>query len=483
MRNQFKYVVNSDIVFKFRVLPTLVLLIAMSSCKKLVDVNPPITSITGASVYTTDANSISAVTGIYSGMMNTGIAGGMVSMSLYPGLSADEFSVYGSNATYGPFYTNNLNSSVTGNNIFWDVIYPMIYTINSVISGVGSSNSLTPAIKQQLLGETTFMRAFCYFYLTNLYGDVPLVTGTDYTSNARLARTPQAQVFQQIITDLKTADSLLARNYVDGTLLLSTAERVRPTKWAAAALLARAYLYTGDWADAEIQADSVIANSALYKLGTLSNAFKRDSSEAIWQLQPVALVGQNTPDALLFILPATGPSVTSFPIYLNNDLVNSFEPGDKRRLNWVDSVVVGGIKYFYAYKYKVNTNTNPVSEYEMVLRLGEVYLIRAEARAQENNLSGASDDLDLIRFRAGLGATTATTKDSLLSAIYHERRVELFSEWGHRWFDLRRTGMIDAVMDTAAAKKGGTWASYKGLYPIPISEITLDPNVVQNSGY
>src|ERR1700710_1162941 len=89
------------------------ILFTQPSCKKLVDVSPPVTSITGASVYTTDANAIAVLTGIYGGMLSGGsLSAGLISMSLYPGLSADELSVYGtSNVNYSPYYTNNLSSS------------------------------------------------------------------------------------------------------------------------------------------------------------------------------------------------------------------------------------------------------------------------------------------------------------------------------------------------------------------------------------
>ena len=118
-----------------------------------------------------------------------------------------------------------------------------------------------------------------------------------------------------------------------------------------------------------------------------------------------------------------------------------------------------------------------------MFRLAEQYLIRAEARAQQNNISGAQADLNAIRTRAGLANVTATTQTGLVTAIYHERQIELFTEFGHRWFDLKRTGQLDAVMGIAAPQKGGTWASYKALIPIPASEISINPHLTQNPGY
>jgi hypothetical protein len=147
---------------------------------------------------------------------------------------------------------------------------------------------------------------------------------------------------------------------------------------------------------------------------------------------------------------------------------------------------VGGIAttYYYPYKYKVNTPGAPVTEYEMVLRLGEQYLIRAEAEANNSDTNDAVNDLNVIRKRAGLANYAgATDKSSLLTAILHERQVELFSEWGHRWLDLKRTSVVDVVMPIATPQKGGTWQSSKQLYPLPQADLQDDPNLVQNPGY
>jgi starch-binding outer membrane protein, SusD/RagB family len=402
-------------------------------------------------------------------------------LSLFPGLSADELSLFGTSTPYLFYYQNALTNYNDGSE-YWSSFYPAIYIINSAIAGLATATDLTPAVQKQLQGEVRFMRAFCYFYLTNLYGDMPLVTGTDYSTNRLLPRSPQAQIWEQIIADLKQAESLLNSNYLDGTLLNTTSERVRPTSWAASSLLARAYLYQGKWDSAVTEANKVITQSTLYSLDSLNGVFLRNSGEAIWQLQPVNF-GQNTSDAVLFILPSSGPDGYGYPVYLNPDLVNSFESGDLRRTNWVDSVVVGSTIYYYPFKYKVNSFDAPTTEYTMMLRLGEQYLIRAEAEANLGDIADAQMDLNAIRSRAGLSATSAVTAGDLQKAILNERRVELFTEWGHRWLDLKRTGAVDSVMNTSTPKKGGTWLDYKQWYPIPITELQEDPNLVQNSGY
>ncbi len=462
----------------------------VAGCKKLVEVNPPVTSVTGASVYSSDATAIAAVTGIYtqiSGAIYS--SGGFPSLSLLGGLSADELSLYSgvTNARQIAYYTNSLSAIAGTGSEFW--FYSYIFTCNSAIDGLTHTNVLTPAINQQLLGEAKFMRALVYFYLVNLYGDVPMPLTTDYKANSSLPRTLKAQVYQQVIADLKDAQNLLSTNYLDGTLLNVTTERVRPTKWAATALLGRVYLYSGDWPDAEAQATALINNSSVYGLNSLNNVFLKNSTEAIWQLQPVTSGNvTNTQDAKVFILPSTGPNGTNGgnPVYLSDTLLNSFEPGDQRRANWVGSVKVSGTTYYFPYKYKVNTVNAPVTEYLAVLRLGEQYLIRAEARAQQGNGAGALQDLDTIRHRASLpDYAGATDQASLLTAILHERQVELFTEWGHRWLDLKRTGTIDALMTAVCLRKGTgvVWQSYKQLFPLPLGDLQADANLSQNPGY
>lgn len=471
------------------ILILVVLMDSMAGCEKLVSVSSPYTTVTGADAFSSDATAAAVMTGLYTTISAAGqLSNGFVDITLLGGLSADEFTLWSgaTNQAYVQYFTNALLSTAPITSSPWIAIYPYIFTCNSTIQGVTASTSLSAGVKQQLLGEATFMRAFCYFYLVNLYGDVPMPLGTSYNQNDTLSRTPKAQVFQQIIADLKTAESLLSPTYVNATLLAASTARVRPVKWAAAALLARVYLYTGQWDSAEIQASSVINNTSLFRLAGLDTVFLKTSAEAIWQLQPVN-TGYNTEDARTFVVQSTGPSNTN-PVYLSSSLLNSFETGDQRRIHWVGSVTAGGVTYRFPYKYKINTiNTSTTftsTEYQTVLRLAEQYLVRAEARAQQNNISGAQQDLDTVRRRAGLPITAAGDKASLLTAILHERQVELFCEWAHRWLDLKRTGAVDTVMSTVTpAKLGGSWNLKDELFPIPVSELQRDPRLVQNPGY
>jgi len=471
----------------------LMIIMVVMGCSKLVEVKPPITQSTVESVYKVDGSAAAVLTGIYTRLSTGSFATGTLSLSLLSGLSADEFSLSGAISNTDPlfyYYRNALFTDPTANpgTENWSSFYRNIYAFNEAVENLNNSTSLTPAVKQQLLGEAKFMRAFHYFYLVNLYGAVPLAITSDHMINSHLSRSSASEVYKQIIKDLLEAKDLLADHYLEADVIANTSERVRPTKWAAAALLARAYLYNGDltgdvsnYVNAEVQATVVINNSTLFSLEPLlENVFLANSSEAIWQLQPVNF-GWNTEDARVFTINA--PPSNEKPVSLSTSLYNVFEIGDKRKLTWIRDTTIDSEFLPYPYKYKKAEQDDPISEYLMVLRLGEQYLIRAEARAQQNKIIEAQADLNAIRNRAGLANSTANDKTSLLAAILQERRVELFSEWGNRWFDLKRTGNIDLIMATACSQKGGNWKSYQQLYPILYTDIERDQNLIQNTGY
>jgi starch-binding outer membrane protein, SusD/RagB family len=457
------------------------------SCKKFIQVDSPLTSISGSAIYATDAGASSVLTGLYANMAsgNYPFATGLNSISIQCGLSADELTLFSgsSNANLKAQYRNALTNTTYPP--FWSNLFQFVLTINSAVEGISSSQTITQPVKRQLLGEAKFMRAFCYFYLVNLYGDVPFTTRSDWRYNSSVDRTQQQEVWENIVADLIEAKDSLSGNYLDAYATNVTSERVRPTKWAAYALLARVYLYLKDYTNAEIQSDLVIKNGTKFSLVGLGDIFKKNSLETIWQVQPV-IANRNTEDARVLLL--TGAPNSSKPFTLSTFLLNSFEINDGRYTNWIGLRTVGSNKYYYPNKYKVEaiTATNPPtapSEYLMVLRLGEQYLIRAESRAMLNKLSESTNDLNFIRARSGLPPTAATDQDSLLSTIFHERQIELFTEWGHRWLDLKRTNKANSTMTIVTPSKGGAWNSSAQLYPIPLGDIESNPNLVQNDGY
>ncbi|MBN8837174.1 MAG: RagB/SusD family nutrient uptake outer membrane protein [Sphingobacteriia bacterium] len=445
----------------------------LTGCKKLVSIDPPPTVLLSETVYNSDATAIAAISSIY-----TKMAGNYTSqVSLYPGYSADEFNNFSTGITETAFFTNSLNATNVGTK-FWPNSYNYIYQANALLEGLQQSTGVSNPIKSQLNGEAKFLRALLYFYLVNLYGDLPLILSTNYSINSIASRTSKDQVFSQIVSDLKDAESSLNVNYLAGDGVTVSNEKLRPTKAAARSLLARVLIYQKDWSNAEAYATTVIS-SGVYSLNTtdLTKVWAKNSSEAIWQISTNP--SYNTYEGNQFIAIATPQYVS-----LSSSLLGAFESGDKRRVNWVGSVSVGTNTYYFPYKYRVQNSTT-VSEYVMMLRYAELFLIRAEAYANQNKLSQAITDLNTIRSRAGLPALAASLSQSqILGAIEQERRIELFSEWGDRWLFLKRTGRIDTVMSVATPLKGNnSWNTNYQLYPIPQAELTADPNLTQNPGY
>lgn len=466
----------------------LINLITIPGCKKLIEVDLPVDKQTSVAVYANTSSTVSAMTGIYASLANGDLyAAGLSGLSINCALLADELTPNSIFNIKLQEYRNNLNGNDTWG--IWDASYrKLLFQINSLIEGVSNSETLPEKQKRVLLGEAKFVRALTYFYLINLYGDVPLVLTTNFKANSNIARSPKSAVYERILKDLNEAELDLPHEFVGTDLHSVTLERVRPNKWAAIALQARVYLYLEQWAKAE-ERSSLVINNSTFSLPALNDAFLANSPEAIWQLQPNLLFrgGTNTMDGIELL-----PKIKSAPPFylISPYLLNAFEMNDNRKSAWITTVTIGGTPYQAAYKYKVGrgNQNQPQTEYTMVLRLAEQYLIRAEARAQQGKTTGANSaesDLNEIRTRAGLPPTTATLQTDMLQAIAKERQVELFTEWGNRWLDLKRTGKLDARMAIVTPNKGGTWAPYKALLPIPATEFKYNPALVgnQNPGY
>ena len=211
----------------------------------------------------------------------------------------------------------------------------------------------------------------------------------------------------------------------------------------------------------------------------MDDVFSRTSQEAIWQLQSI-VPSVGTYEARRFIL--TRKPLIFGGVSFREDFINAFEAGDNQYSFWVGSVTSGSSVFYFPFKYKerrLEAGELP-TQYSTVLRLAEVHLIRAEARAHQGNISGAQEDLNVIRTRAGLPNTSASDQTSLLLAVEQERRFELFSEYGQRWLDLVRTNRATAVLGPIKER----WDETDRLWPVPQREFLSNPNLGdQNPGY
>lgn len=469
-----------------------------TACKKLLTVPPPKNQVTAEQVFSSNIQANSAMAGLYVNLI--GISPGTENFSnsltsRLGALSSDELVTIFLGLNVGPalFNTNKLSVEGASETIsVWTSLYATIYSANAIIDGIADSRSsaLTDSVRTHLTAEAKCIRAFCYFYLVNFFGDVPLVLVAEPLQVAGMSRTPVQKVYEQMIRDLKDAQSALPADYA-----VSKGKRIRANNAAATALLARVYLFVRDYTNAAAEATKVIDNTELYKLGTdLNTVFSTTSQEAIWQL------AQNVTDGLCGNATMEGYTLLPFGTagvgyYLSDQLLTAFEPGDLRRQKWVDSISFSltGIPpdelYYYPYKYKTGSANLVIGgtaiEYYTLLRLAEQYLIRAEAKANgaPGGASEAIADLNILRRRSGLPDLPGSLQDApLLDAIAKEWQTEMFTEWGHRWFNLKRTGKAKEVLSAIPIKQ--PWdGDHQLLYPIPMESITNGSGMVQNPGY
>lgn len=463
---------NINNIIRTLAIASLCLLFFISfSCDDFVDVEQPNSQLTGKAVFENATTASAAMKDIYAKIRDRGLlTGNPLGLSNLLGQYSDELICYQTgNNTSAPFYNNSLTDTNNFVQELWTATYNQIYAANAVIEGVTASEELSSSQKNQLVGEALFVRALLHSYLAGVYGGCPYVSTTDYQQNSTVYRLTATAVYGQCIADLEQAAALLPESYTNG-------ERVRPNKFAATALLARMYLYTEQWPEASNAASAVLNETALYVWETdLNKVFLKDCTGTIWQLAAGGGYA-NSQEGALFIFNAGPPPTVS----LRPELHNSFEATDQRKNQWIRTITDGTTTWYHAYKYKQDNSSTVSSEYSVMLRLAEQYLIRAEARAMQGELIGAKEDLNKVRNRAGLDDTAALTATEITNAIVQERRFEFFTEVGMRFFDLQRSGKLDAVL--SPIKPG--WNSTDMLWPIPQSELLINPNLApQNAGY
>lgn len=378
---------------------------------------------------------------------------------IFSDLSADNLAstTDGTSVDYREIDANTIlpeNGGVSG---IWSSAYEGINIANNVITKVPDMADMSDSEKEIALAELYFVRALNHFNLLVYFGPVPIkLNPTTNKEDLNVPRAPLNDVYGQIITDLQFAETKLP---VSGV-------KVRASKYAAAALLARVYLFKGDYALAAQQATKVI-NSAEYELlDDYSSVFSDNSDESIFEIEFSTrnrnrISEYNFPKDSLAGRREVQPTPGIIGAYVNDSRQAATFRVHKGQ--------------YYAYKYNdIETGADNV----IVLRLSEMYLIRAEAVARQNgNITAIRNDIDVVRDRAGLSGTSASTHAALLLAIEQERRLEFAFE-GHRWFDLVRTGRATALVPSVTNIN-------KTLYPIPSAELlaNTNPDMEQNPGY
>jgi starch-binding outer membrane protein, SusD/RagB family len=416
----------------------------------------------------------------------------------------------GSTANDAPLLDDLDNFTMDATNPFIAPIYKGHYRAiaraNIAIEGIQGVAEMDEALRQRLIGECKFLRAYSYFLMVQWFGDLVLVTKT-LQGDAYYAQTrqPKEAIYAQIEQDLKDAAAILPDR--DG---YPATEKGRATNAAAKGLLAKVYMVKKDWANAETTCAEII-NSGKYSLqpryADLFLQVGENGVESIFEIQAVALPTQQ----------AAGPGSSPYNMVQgvrgipnlgwgfnrpSDNLVSSYENGDPRReatVIYVGEILPDGSTQVKDNPEIINERYNQKAWVPAhpglqdngpgnirVLRYADILLLAAEAKNELGKSSEALPLLNQVRKRARgtnnfiLPDVTVTDQSQLRERIYKERRVELAMEQ-HRWFDLVRWGRAEQTM-TALGK--AFEAGKHELLPLPQTEVDLTSGkVAQNKGY
>lgn len=464
------------------------LALGLGGCKSFLE-EKPYDFLTPANFYQNEADAVAALNGVFSTLQAQAYY--QRTTWLISELPGDAM---GTTATSGERFELFNNTFTTTNSEvanWWVNSYRMINRANDVIGKVPAVN-MDQTRKNAILGNARFLRAMAFFDLVRGYGDIPLpltaTSGPD--SDVLPARAPLADVYKQIIDDLKFAEAnCLPENKIP------SGEKGRASSGAAATLLGKAYLTRASTKAAEptdnqdaLAAFNRVINSGLYSLLTsyadVFNPDKENGPEHIFSVQfdLPPNTGNITPR---MHLPTQLAGFGAFTV--PNWLVTSYATTDVRRTwNLSNATNASGTttqsQYYYVKFRDPLRILNDSRCNWLVTRYADVLLLQSEAL---NNLNAGDNTkyngINAVRKRAGLAnlPTTATTKDAFVDLLLQERAQELCAE-GHRWYDLLRTGRQKQRQQTVYNR---TVTDQYLLLPIPQSEILLNPNLTQNPGY
>jgi hypothetical protein len=471
-----------------------------TGCEKFLDVEPEsygikIDNPESDSVYYTSASEIeSALAGAYKDFKNE-----FYELDYYVNGDAQSDDAYAGadnpwNFQIDEYSLDALNGNVSRD---WGYLYTTIGKVNLIINNVPDVHDtiMGAARKKEVIAEASFIRAFMYFQLVRLWGDVPLQLVDVKTVSVELLdelypilyhpRKPMAEVYTQIIKDLETA--------LDGVPATSP-DNGYATPGAVNAVLAKVYatIEPHDWDKVKTYCDAVIAGgySLMPEYDQLWDNSQENCAESIFEINYGGGSSDGNWGAKMF----RGADWKKFNIP-SNDLVTAFEAeGDQIRLN--SSVVFEDVtgqwsdahwpSNHYPFLNKWRNFTEGSDQNYIFIRLADILLLKAEALNELGDVSGAAELVNQIRERVNLPNTTASNQADMRLAIEKERRLELAFE-GHRWFDLKRTGraieVINNVKGEGGADLGYNLTENKLIWPIPQSEMDKNAQLVQNPGY
>lgn len=408
----------------------------------------PYDIITDDVVIRTAEDAENVLLGVYSALQSSNAYGNQIVGT--PGILSDELVHTGSFPTVAEMENNAvLSNNVTIQNL-WGAYYAGIYRANVVIERI-ETIEVEAAEKNRIIGEAKFLRALMHFDLVKLFGGIPYAATTNLSELRTIDRSSAETVYGELISDLEESVTLLAG--------VDQGNNKRANDWVAKALLARVYLYSGDKPKAGNLANDIIENGPYVLETNYASVFIGNSKEVLFEI----FFNAQDQNQMAFYFRTTG----RYEYGPSPQIQAAFEAGDARAA----MIAAVGDGRFQVAKYTDRANG---TDQTVVLRLADMYLIRAEANIGSTQ---ADDDVNAIRNRAGLGDISGVDIDDILQ----ERFVELCFE-GHRWNDLIRTGKATAVM---SAINPNTWQATDALMPIPQREIQQNSTLTgkQNPGY
>lgn len=453
---------------------------AFASCSDNLDL-VPITQKSAATFYSNESEIESAIFGVYGQLQNQGLYGlDLIGVGEIPGEDSFEEIAANDGGRFGQLddFSTNASNDLVGD--IWRESYEGIQRTNVILNRIEEVDFEDEATKSARIGEMQFVRGLLYFNLVRLYGAVPLVVEetTNPSDYFGQTRAPKADVYAQITTD--------ANHAIDNLPSIRTAGR--PAKGAAQLLLADVKMNQRQYGEAvPLLAD--IVNSGTYRLmATTSEVFgvdNEDNDEILFEVKYTSgLNGNSEGESAASQFRPSGttanakghnlPSAAFVAMYVNEDT---------RKDDYV-GIATEANPFYFSLKYEVSaTGADDGGTDHLVMRYADVLLKYAEA-LNESGGTDAAQYLNMVRNRAGLANTTASSQNELRTAIELERRLEFIGE-GHRWFDLLRTGKAVETMNSwfAANSKNITINENNLVLPIPQSQRDTDPELSQNTGY
>jgi hypothetical protein len=404
---------------------------------------------------------------------------GMASTNMMAGdFTADYIRHNGTFTDYRELGTKQITSSNGAAASLWSNLYRTIYVSNFVMERLPTISGVPESTKKQVIAEMRFLRGYANFIGANTFGDIPKVINTDQATNRNIPKSPKADILAWVLEDWIAAEKDLAT--IEAGSTATVVNGTYANKISAEGMLARYYLYQKNWALAEQFATKVI-DAKVYSLETnyediVAKDFTKES------MLEVGYALSDDPGTSAFGL--TNLFIGRREVIPSDQVVLSLlstDSGTRRAtVSFNSQNLKGDDNGWTMQKYGTpdNDNNNIV-----LMRLAEIYIIRAEARAQQNKLTGTTGaiaDLNVLRARAKAPNVSAANQAEVISAVERERVYELAFE-GHRWYDLIRTGRLQAVMTAFSPN----WKSTYDRWPIPNGEIQRNPALkdAQNPGY